>query len=218
MKSIVSILILSIFSIHLNAQKITITNVSENLGGSYNPAIQFSIPHANTKTLEKKWNGFLKEYRAKVKSSKGEITGHNFVLKAKDTLEVFSRITESADGATLTASFSRDGIFVTSTTDQSDYDMLSKLIHDMALTIAKDGLEEKIEDADGALEEKTREHDKLVKSNERLQEDNEKMKSRISDNEREINDNEKKIRSLKAALEQQKSAVDEIKSKKKDLE
>ena len=218
MKSIVSILILSIISIHLNAQKITITNVSENLGGSYNPALQISIPHANTKTVEKKWNSFLKDYRAKVKTSKDEIVGHHFVLKATDTLEVFSRITESADGVTLTASFSRDGIFISAITDQTDFDMLSKLIHDMALPIAKDGLDEKIDDAAGAFEGKTKEHDNLIKSNERLQKDNEKMKSRISDNEREINDNEKKIRNLNATLEQQKSGVDEIKSKKKDLE
>ena len=206
------------FSIESMAQNITITNVSEKLGGSYNAAIQISIPHTNTKMVERKWNSFLKDYHAKVKSSKDEITGLNFVLKAKDTLNVFSRIVENSEGVLLTAAFSRNGIFITSTTDQNDYNRLSKEMHDLALPIAKDGLDKKIEAASVILDDKTKEHDNLMKRNEHLKDDNKKLKSKISDNEREIDDNDKKIGGLKAALEQQKSAVDEIKSKKKDLE
>ena len=218
MKTIATIITGCLISFQLNAQKLTINNVSENLGGSYNPALQISIPHASTKTVEKKWNSFLKDYKAKVKSSKDEITGQRFVLKEKDTMEVYSKITENADGVSLSAAFLRDGTFITSTTDPNDYDMLSKLLHDLALPIAKDGLDKKIEAATEIFEDKTKEHDNLVKRNERLHDDNEKMKGKISDNERETQDNEKKISGLKSAIEQQKSAVEEIKSKSKDLD
>lgn len=218
MKSILTMMSACLIATQLNAQKLSITNGSENLGGSYNPTFQVFIPHANEKSVEKKWKSLLKDYRAKVKSSKDDINGTNFVLKEKDTMQVYSRIIENADGITLNAAFSREGVFITPTTDQNDYDMLSKLLHDFALPIAKEGLEKKVDNADDLLKKKSKEHDNLVKRNEKIVKENEKMKEKISDNEREATENETKIGSLKTIIDQQKTAVEDVKSKSKDLQ
>ena len=218
MKSTIILCIVCFISMHSFAQKITVNPVSENLGGGHNPAFQVFIPHASVKSVEKKWNRFLKDYHAKVKTSKDEITGQNFILKSKDTMQVFSRINENAEGVTLTAAFSSGGTFVAPGTLQSEYEVLDRLLKEFALPIARDGLEEKANDANDLLKEKTKAYETLVKRNEHLHDANEKMKSEISDNEREIRENEGKIGSMKTVVEQQKKAVEEIKAKSKEME
>ncbi len=213
---ILSVIFLSFYCV--SAQKITITAGSENLGGGNNPAFLVFIPHVNAKTVEKKWTSFLKDYHAKVKSSKDEITAQNFVLRDKDTLQVFSRIAEKEDGVMLSAAFSRQGIFISSENSQSDYDIISKMLHDFALPVAKDGLDKKIEAASSELSAKEKERDNLVNRNAQLRKKNEKLKEEMIDNEREINDNENKIGNLKDAIDKQKNAADEIKSKSKDID
>ena len=219
MKTITLSLITCMCSIQFaQAQKIVVKPSSEYSANGNNPSIEVFIPHTNTKTAEKKWMSFLKDYKAKAKSSKDEINATNFVLKPADTLQVFSRISESSEGATVNAAFSSEGTFIAPGVVQADYDRLLQLLHDFALPIAKDGLDKKIEAATEILEDKTKERDNLVKRNEHLHDANEKMKSEISDNEREMSDNEGKIGSVKTVVEQQRNAVEEIKKKSKDLE
>ena len=217
-KLIILSVIFLLTSYCVSAQNITVTSVSENLGEGQNPAFGVFIPYANAGTIEKRWISFLKDYRAKVKSSKDEITAQNFVLREKDTLQVFSRITEKDEGVMLSAAFSRQGIFISSENSQSDYDLISKMLHDFALPVAKDGIEKKIKEASTLLSAKEKERDNLVKRNEQLQNTNAKLKEQMNDNEREKNDNEKKIKDLKDEVDTQKSAVEEIRSKSKDID
>lgn len=203
---------------YANAQKVSVIPGSENLGDGYNPAFKVFIPHANAKTVEKKWNGFLKDYKAKVKSSKDEITAQNFLLPERDTLQVFSNISEKDNGVVLNAAFSIEGTFVSPDNLKSDYDLLSKMLHDFALPVAKDALDKKAAEAASILSVKTKEQENLTKRNEQLRNSNEKMKEQINDNEREINDNEQKIGKLKDAVNKQKNEVEEIISKSKELD
>ena len=219
MKSITLSLTIGLSSLQFaHAQKISITQNTESSENGNSPSMQVFIPHATAKAAEKAWKDFLKDHHAKVKSSKDEINTQNFVLKAGDTMQVYSRISESSEGATLNAAFSSSGAFVTSTSLQSDYENLNHLLHDYALPIAKDALDKKIATANEILDDKTKERDNLLKRNEHLHDANDKMKSEISDNEREMSDNEGKIGSLKTVVEQQRNAVDDIKKKLKDLE
>ncbi len=219
MKSIIKICVACcLVSSQIVAQKITVAESSENFGEGFNAAIKLFVPHTNAKTMEKKWISFLKDYRAKVKSNKDEIDAQNFVLKAKDTLQVFSRINESTEGVTLVASFMRENVYISKSTSESDFDKLSRMLHDFVLPVAKDALDKKIETSTDILEEKTKDRDNLVKRNEHLHDANEKMKGEISDNEREMSDNDGKVGSLKTVIEQQQKAVEEVKAKAKDLE
>jgi len=219
MKSFITLCaICSLVAVQTVAQKIAVTTSIENVGGGNNPVIEVFIPHTNAKTAEKKWNSFLKDYRAKVKSSKGEITGKNFVLREADTMQVYSRITESDQGAKISAAFDSKGTFVAPGVLQSSYDLLATMLRSFALPLAKEGLDKKVEVATEALQEKTKAQQTLVKRNKHLGDANEKMKREISDNEREASDNEGKIANLKSDVDKHQETVNTIKAKEKELE
>ena len=220
MKTIISILFICASVQLANAQKITVTNSSEELGNGYNSAFTVFIPHTTERDVERKWISFLKDNDAKVKSSKKGINGQNAIIKSicPDTLQVFSKITENAEGISLSAAFSKNGTFIAPSTFADDSKMIEKILHSMALPLAKEGLEDKVKVAQKLLEAKISDQEGLEKTNNKLANENEKMKKQTQENEREIKDNEHKISDLKADVENKKTSLDAIKNKSKDLE
>ena len=220
MKTIISILIICATVQLANAQKITVTNSSEELGNGYNSAFTVFIPHTTERDVERKWVSFLKDNDAKVKSSKKGINGQNAIIKSicPDTLQVFSIIAENAEGISLSAAFSKNGTFIAPSTFADDSKMIEKILHSMALPLAKEGLEDKVKAAQKLLEAKISDQEGLEKTNNKLANENEKMKKQTQENEREIKDNEHKISDLKADVENKKTSLDAIKNKSKDLE
>ena len=220
MKNILTILLIYLSGLYATAQKISVTTSTEELGSGYNSAYTVFIPHSTERAVEKKWIDFLKDNDAKVKSNKHGINGQNAVIKSicPDTLQVYSKITENADGISLIAAFSKGGTFIAPATFNDDSKMIERMLQGLALPLAKDGLEDKIKAASKGLDGKLRDQESLEKQNEHLASENEKMKNKISDNEREIKDNDHKISDLKVEVENQKNNLDGIKNKAKDLE
>ena len=220
MKYVLTLLAVCLVVTKISAQKISVTTAAVELGNGYNSAFEVFIPHTTVRAVERKWVDFLKDNDAKVKTSKKGINGQNAIIKSicADTLQVFSKITENAEGISLSAAFSKNGTFIAPSTFADDSKMIEKILHSMALPLAKEGLEDKVKVAQKLLEAKISDQEGLEKTNNKLANENEKMKKQTQENEREIKDNEHKISDLKADVENKKTSLDAFKNKSKDLE
>jgi len=213
------IFILMLMTSVVSAQKISIEHALEQLGEGYNSAFRVKIPHATMKSVEKKWNSFLKDNNAKVKSSKGQIRGENAVINGigPDTLQIFSRVMEDADGVVLKVAFNKGGTFISPESDASYNSRLEQILSDFAFTLSKEGLDDKLELATRLLKDSQKEQSSLEKSNENLSEDNESMKKKISENESTIEENKNKIEEMKRKIKGQQSSLEILRGKFSEL-
>ena len=202
------------------AQRVSVSPSVEEIGDEMNPSYKLFIPYADEKKVTSKWVSFLKDYRAKVKSSKGEVNATNAVLPliTKDTFQVYSRIVPDDKGTTILAAFESGTGYVNATDYPAESESILSLLKNFGLTIAKEAHKEKVEEAEKVVYKQQKENEELTKRNERLKNDNEKMRNQINDNEREFSDNEKKMKKLEEDLSTSRSSLDSIKSKSAELE
>lgn len=220
MKKIILTLILAFVFGFTFSQRITITTGMETLNGEFQKSYNLFVPHATAKSLSRAWSDFIKDHKGKVKTSGEEIMSMAVIVPmiSKDTIQVFAKTSAVADGATLITGFVSPAGPITQESSPDASQAIMKLLHDLALPLAKEGLKDKVVLAQKALSVKEKENDDLVKRNERLKSDNEKMQSQIHDNQREIQDNQGKMQNLKNEISHNKEALDAVKAKEKDLD
>jgi hypothetical protein len=202
------------------SQRISIEPQMEKIGDDYRQSFKLFIPHSTVKAVSKEWSGFMKDHKGRVKSSNGQLSATNVLMPSvyNDTLQVDAKIVQDPDGVILFAAFSADEINISPTTHPAESETINRMLHDFALPLSKEGLENKISAAEKLFNASIKESEEVAKRNERLAADNEKMKDQIRDNEREIKDNEGKISTLKSQISDNKTALDSIKMKGKELE
>ena len=215
LKKICFILALLFVGQYASAQRVKIEHALEQLGDGYNSAFRISIPHATMKSVEKKWNSFIKSNDGKVRSSKGIIKGENLIINgiSPDTIMLFSKLLEDADGIMLKVAFRKKGVFVSPESDASYNSRLEQILMDFAFELSREGLNEKLEVATKLLKDSQEEQADLEKSNERLASDNESMKKQISENEATIEENKSKIEELKQKVKGQQGSLDILRGK-----
>lgn len=208
-------LLLAIVSHHSFGQRVKIEHALEQLGEGYNSAFRISIPHASMKEVEKKWNGFIKSNDGKARSSKGVIKGENMIINgiSPDTIQLFSKILEDADGIMLKVAFLKKGSYVSPESDASYNSRLEQILTDFAFELSRSGLNEKLEIATKLLKDTQEEQADLEKTNEQLSQDNERMKKQITENESSIEENKSKIEDLKLKVKGQQGSLDVLRGK-----
>jgi len=213
------IVLLAITHLQGYSQKVKIEHALEQLGEGYNSAFRVSIPHASMKMVEKKWNSFIKNNNGKVKSSKGGIRGENVIIHGigPDTIQIYSRLLEDADGILLKAAFQKGGVFVSPESESTYNHRLEQLLMDFALELSKEGLNNKLEVAAELLKDAQKEQTNLEKTNERLATDNESMKKQITVNEETIEENKGKIEELKQKVKGQQQGLELLRGKFSEL-
>ncbi len=217
--SLVSFIVLLISAVSLQAQKVEIITAVENIGGGYNLAYRINIPHAEAENVMKKWIRFLKDNDGKTSTSKTEAKAKDVVIKGigRDSLQVYSSLTESDNGVMLIAAFeSRDG-FISPQSHPEKSRLLEQLLLDFAKKLSTEAINEKAHDAEKDLKEKKREEQKLEKNTKSLKSSNERMKKNIADNEKKIEDNERRQEELKTEIGGREEIVKNIKAKLSEL-
>ena len=201
------------------AQKITIENAIDNIGGGYNSSYRVFVPHADMKLLEKRWTKFLRDNNAKVKTPKNEINGQNAIINGigPDTLQIFSHLQEAIGGVQLVAAIQRKGNFI-KPDNSPEAKSLERLLHDFAKTVSQEAIEKKTEIASDELETKQKEKNSLEKSSKRLNESNTEMQKTMVENQNTIDANTKRLLQLKDEIDNANKAVETIKAKTKELE
>lgn len=219
MKNILVVLFIAFAISDSAAQKVTVENTSMKMDDGYNSAFAVFIPHASTKTVEKKWVGFLKDNNARVKSNKDGISGQNAMINAigPDTLQIFSKIEEAPGGVLLTSAFRKEGTYIAPATFAGDAKLLERILNDFATPIAKNELDNKISIATKLLSVKMVQLQNLQKKDERLVSDIEKMKVKIAENEREQKEIKEQQTGLNKDIDEQKTNLETIKNMGKDL-
>jgi hypothetical protein len=214
MKKIVFVLI--VLSAKAIAQPVTITASMESFNGSYAPSYKVIIPHAGVKDASKAWISFLKKHDGKTDTDDSEINAEHVVFAEGDTFQVYSRVATAEGGSVLTAAFMENGQYIKEE-NTSEAQLIMRLLKDFATPVAKEGLEDKVSDAEKAVRETERDIDFLEKENERMKKSNKHMEQEIHDNERKIKENEDKSAKLRGDLDGRKNALQSVKQKGDDL-
>jgi hypothetical protein len=202
------------------SQNVKVEEVIDELGGGFNNAYRVTIPHSTEKAVEKSWTSFLKDNRGRVKESKHVIRGENVVIPALglDSLQIFSRIKEYEDGIILTVAVQQRGIYMNSVTSPANNAQMAEILRGMALSLSRDGIQEKIKSATDVLEDKVKEQNNLRNDNENLTRDNEKMRREIQENENDLKKNNERLESLKNEINAQQQTIETIQSKSRELQ
>lgn len=202
-------------------QKVVVDEGLESLGDGYNNAIRVFVPHTNEKTLTKKWNEFLKNNHAKVKSGKSNtITGLYTVINgiSPDSMTVYSKITEFQSGFQVAAVFQKGNEYIASSNHPKESSMIQGLLKQWGTEISKEALLKKLEDEEDVLKGQNKNKRNLEGSTKSLEENNESMKKQIAENEVKIEENKQKLLILQSELGKQTDIIDGIKAKQFELQ
>lgn len=200
-------------------QKVKVEHALEQLGEGYNTAFRVSMPHTTLRKAEKKWSAFIKTNKGRIKTSRGEIRGENVVINgvSPDTIFIFSRLVEDADGVVLKAAFRKGTVYISPEHETACNQRLEQLLLDFALEASKEGLNEKLVLATRLLKDTQKEQVNLEKTNERLTAENESMKKRIAGNEQVIKDNTGKTEALRQKVKVQQQSLELLRGKFSEL-
>lgn len=220
MKKILAFIIAFSVSYQLNAQKISVTTAVESIGEGYNSVYRVFIPHAQLKSVEKEWNRFLKDNKAKVRGPKDAPKGENAIIRGlgNDTLQIYSKISALDSGILLITGLERNGVFINPILNSQEDQVMKQVLHDMADRVSRKAINDETKDASSKLKDQLKEEKSLVKRNERLAADNERMRKLIKSQESSITKNEEDLQKLRSDIEEQRRAIEVIKDKSKELE
>lgn len=218
-KSLLSVFIGTLSFLPALAQEVSVEPSIENLARGYNSAYRLTIPHASLVDAEREWKAFLKMHNARVKGSRGQVTGEDAVLHAigKDTLQVYSALSQENEAAIVCVAVQDKSNFISRSGAPEKSKQLELLLYRFGVETAKKSLASRIEASEKDLNTTRRDHERLLKSNERLSSTNETLKKQIEQNENTISENLGKLESLKGDLEQRESALKALQEKQKDL-
>lgn len=147
-----------------------ITESYEKIADGKNNSLSVIIYETDSKNVEKEWKTLMKDFGAKV-SSKKEIFADDAIIKniSPDTLEIYAIIESVNDFDTkLIVAFNMGGKFLSSVIHNDEYKTAERIIHDFAVSCAKNEVLEQIKDAEKSLGKLKNDSTQLVKENEDL--------------------------------------------------
>jgi len=189
--------------------------------GTFN-AIVVELPNADDKVALKVWKTFIKGYGAKAKKVKrskeylasGAIIGG---LNNSENVEVYSRIEEKGDDSELIVWIQMGEFYVSSGSFPSDYTVAVKMLEDYVIEVAKELVNNEIEDEEKKMKKMDKEMGKLKKKNSGYHKDIEKAKDAIVKAENNIEENERAQKEQTSLIESQQKALQALKEKLSEM-
>jgi len=200
----------------VSAQKIDVREGSEKFSTGSQNALTTTIFENNKDAVESKWKSLLKDFKnEKVKEQKGELFGDNIVIKdwGNDPVDIYTTFEEDKKTKTVTmhVAFDLGGAYLSSSSQKDKYKFAEKMVKDFAIKMTKEPMEEKVKDAEKALNKLEDNQKDLEKENKNLKSDIESYKEKIKKAEEDIKKNEQNQSKKKSEIEVQKKAVEESK-------
>lgn len=217
MKKIFTLLAVAALSIPALAQKITVSESSENIGGGNNNALVVTIYESDVDAVEKEWRSLMKDLDAKV-SSKDGVFADNATIKTmgNNTIDIYARVVKVKDREVkLIVGFDLGGAFLSSGKHPDQFKEAKKMVNDFAIKMTKQSIAGQLKAAQKVLEKLTDQQKDLVKDQEGLQKDIEDYKAKIKKAEEDIVKNKSEQEKKKQEVEAQKKVVDAIAEKEK---
>lgn len=206
MKNIFLIAFAVLFTSNVFAQ-ISVNEQKKNMSKGMNTAYILTFPEVETKTVEKAWKSFMKDYKAKPKLDKktGEYFSDNAKIKSmsNNVVDVYSTLSKNVDSDTeMSVWFDLGGAYVNSETHPDQSAIVNEMLMRFSFESSKELAEAVIKAEEKQLGKLNGDLKKLGKDNKNYQE--------------EIIKAEEKIAAMRAAIEtnliDQKTKKEEIKT------
>ena len=219
MKNQVLTLAVALTSLNVFSQDIKVKESNESFSNGKHNALQVTLYVTDISMVEKEWKSQLKGFGYdKAHEQKDEYFFDNVLFKdmSTNTVDVYSKVDElKGDKAVqLTAAFDLGGAYLNSSDHKSQIDFMKKMMHDFAVKVTKDVLDDQLKDASKALSTLQSKQASLEKDNKGLVDDITGYNNKIKKANDQIEQNKKDIETKKTEVSAQQKIYDGLKSKK----
>ncbi len=215
MKKVISVIVGLVFAMSVQAGTVVVVEGTAKIAEGSNNALSVIIYETDFEEVLKAWKKEMKDTKAKVKKSKGEIFADNAVIKklGDHPMDIYARTEKITGGSKLIIGVNLGGAFLNSSDHKEKYEAFAKFVKEFAETQIKESIQEQVKAAEKELKDREKAQEKLVKDKEDLKGKIEGFKSNIKDAEGKISTNENDQASQKKSIEEQKKAVEAVKAK-----
>ena len=201
------------------AQKIKVSEGSENIGGGSHNALVVTLYGVNPSDAEDSFRSFMKTYDGKRSSKDGGIFIDNATIKemGNNTVDVYGKAKGSKGDKEIqfVVAFDLGGAFLSSGEHKDQFKVAEKIAKEFAVKATKDAIEAELKAAEkiqGTLEDDQK---SLEKKKKNLDEDIVDYKDKIKKAEDDLVKNKADQDKKKTELEAQKKVVEGINTKLK---
>ncbi|MFH1320872.1 MAG: hypothetical protein ABII90_09505 [Bacteroidota bacterium] len=213
-----------LFGLPIFAQKIKVSQSSENIGSGRNNALTVIIYEADDSEVRKEWKSLMKSYNAKVTSGKEVFADDvNIPSISGNTIDIYAKAEEESNNTVkLIVGFDLGGAYLSS--QQSGYNSAETMLYNFAVRMTKEGVEKQLAGANKEQVKLEKNLEKLKKTNDRLYMDIERYKKQIEEATKNIEQAEKDVvtngkdqEQAGKDIEEQKKEVQKVADKLKDV-
>ncbi|HEY1039778.1 MAG TPA: hypothetical protein VGF30_10255 [Bacteroidia bacterium] len=212
--------ILSVIGLSLLAQKVEVSEGSENFSTGKQTALVATFQHNDKDRVEKEWKNLIKDFKPdNVSDKKHEYFFDNtkFTSVSANSIDVYSIVLGKDNEVRLMACFDLGGAYASSSTHGKEMAYFKVLMKDFAIKMAKEYYDDKIKDATKAFEKLTDKQSDLEKDNKNLEQDIVDYNGKIKKAEEKIVTNKKDIETKKTEIAAQQKVLDELKKAKESV-
>lgn len=222
MKKQILILATAIASLPIFGQDIKVKESNESFSNGNHNSLSVILYVTDINMVEKEWKSQLKDFGYdKAHEQKDEYFFDNVLFKkmSANTVDVYSKVDEvKGDKAVqLTAAFDLGGAYLSSSDHKDQFNYLKTMMHDFAVKITKEALDDQIKDAGKVLSTLQSKQSSLEKDNKGLADDIVNYNQKIKKANDQIEQNKKDIETKKGEVSAQQKVVDGIKAKKESI-
>ena len=215
MKKLINVVAAVVFTLSVQAGTVTVVEGNSKIAEGSNNALSVIIYETDFEEILKAWKKEMKDTKAKVKKSKGEIFADNAVIKklGDHPMDIYARTEKIVGGSKLIIGINLGGAFLNSSDHKEKYDAFAKFVEEFAESQIKEAIQKQIKAAEKELKDREKAQEKLVKEKTDLKSKIEGFKNDIKAAEGEITTNESDQDSKKMSIEEQKKEVEIVKAK-----
>lgn len=222
MKKQILIGAIAIISLPIFGQEIKVKESNESFSNGNHNALSVTLYVSDISMVEKEWKSQLKDFGYdKAHEQKDEYFFDNVLFKkmSANTVDVYSKVDEAKGdkAVVLTAAFDLGGAYLSSSTHKDQFNYMKTMMHDFAVKITKDELDDQIKTASKALSSLQSKQSSLEKDNKGLADDITNYNQKIKKANDQIEQNKKDIETKKGEVSAQQKVVDGIKAKKESI-
>lgn|ERR1700752_1181584 len=222
MKKQILTIAVAISSLQLFAQDVKVRESNESFSNGNHNSLTVTLYVTDISMVEKEWKSKMKDFGYdKSSEKKDEYFFDNVVMKdlGNNTMDVFSKVTEQKGekSVLLTAAFDLGGAYLSSSEHKDKFEYVKKMMHDFAVKISKEELDDQIKAAGKVLSNIQDKQAGLEKDNKGLADDITNYNAKIKKANEQIEQNKKDIETKKGEVAAQQKVVEGIKAKKESV-
>lgn len=217
-----AIFFLSITGAAAQNYAIQVSESNEAIGNGNNNAMVVNLFENDVDKVEKEWKNTIKNYKTeKTNLHHHSLFADNVLINeiSTGTVDIYSSFIEKKENKSVRMIVAIDlgGVFMSSNQHGDKFLAAKKIVHDFAVRLTKEALEQQLAEQSKKLEKLVEKKDDLEKDkknmNSRIEEDREKIKKAqedIAKNEESIKKNEKDQQEQQLKIDEQKKMVQEF--------